>query len=133
MSVKAGERYFLPFFIPQTELLAGTAIEIPVPMDGVIEAVRTSVQVAVTTGGTLTLKSGDALGTTIGSGSLVTTIANSSAKGARQHLVDVNGSGKPDRKVTAGDRLAIVPASFASAGAIYGLVTVRTISLAPAL
>lgn len=132
MSIKAGNREFIYFAINQTDLLAGTAIEIPVPIDCVVEAVRSIVQVAVTTGGTLTLKKTvtTALDTTV-SAALTTTIANGALKGAQQHLVDLTGLST--LKFSAGDRLAILPASFATAGAVIGMVTLRSISLAPAL
>ncbi|MDG4856433.1 hypothetical protein [Mesorhizobium sp. WSM4982] len=132
MSLKAGSKRFLDFIINQTDLLAGTAIEIIVPEDCVVEAVRTSVQVAVTTGGTLTLKKtvSTALDTVV-SAALTQTIANSATKGTQQLTTDLTGLST--LKLSAGDRLAIVPASFATAGAIIGTVCVRSVSLAPAL
>ncbi|RWI46828.1 MAG: hypothetical protein EOQ93_29310 [Mesorhizobium sp.] len=132
MSLKAGSRRFLDFIINQTDLLAGTAIEIIVPEDCVVEAVRTSVQVAVTTGGTLTLKKtvSTALDTVV-SAALTQTIANSATKGTQQVTSDLTGLST--LKLSAGDRLAIVPASFATAGAIIGTVAVRSVSVAPAL
>lgn len=130
MSIKAGSRRYLDFLINQTDLLAGTAIEIIVPEDCVVEAVRSTVQVAVTTGGTLTLKTGAALATVV-SAALTQTIANSAAKGTQQLTSDLTALAT--LKLSAGDRLAIVPASFATAGAIIGTVVVRSISVAPAL
>lgn len=132
MSLKAGSRRYLDFYIPQADLLAPNAIELVIPEDGVIEAVRSVVQTAITTGGTLTVKKTvtTALDTTV-SAALTTTIANGALKGAQQHLVDLTGLST--LKFSAGDRLAILPASFATAGAVIGMVTLRSISLAPAL
>lgn len=132
MSLKAGNRRALDFIINQTDLLAGTPIEIIVWEDCVVEAVRTSVQAAVTTGGTLTLKKtvSTALDTVV-SAALTQTIANSAAKGAQQVTSDLTALGT--LKLSAGDRLAIVPASFATAGAVIGTVVTRSISVAPAL
>jgi hypothetical protein len=132
MSLKAGSKRFLDFIIGQTDLLAGTAIEIIVPEDCVVEAVRTTIQTAVTTGGTLTLKKTvtTALDTVV-SAALTQTIANSATKGTQQLTTDLTGLST--LKLNAGDRLAIVPASFATAGAVIGTVVVRSISLAPAL
>lgn len=130
MSLKAGSRRYLDFIIGQTDLLAGTAIEIIVPEDCVVEAVRSAVQAAVTTGGTLTLKTGAALATVV-SAALTQTIANAATKGTQQTTSDLTALAT--LKLSAGDRLAIVPASFATAGAVIGTVVVRSVSLAPAL
>lgn len=132
MSLKAGSKRFLDFIINQTDLLAGTAIEIIVPEDCVVEAVRTTVQAAVTTGGTLTLKKTvtTALDTVV-SAALTQTIANSATKGTQQVTSDLTALAT--LKLSAGDRLAIVPASFATAGAVIGTVVVRSVSLASAL
>lgn len=132
MSLKAGNRRYLDFIINQVDLLAGTAVEIIVPEDSVVEAIRSSVQAAVTTGGTLTLKKTvtTALDTTV-SAALTQTIANAATKGTQQLTTDLTALAT--LKLVAGDRLAIVPASFATAGAIIGTVVVRSISLAPAL
>lgn len=130
MSLKAGSKHYLDFIIGQTDLLAGTAIEIIVPEDCVVEAVRSSVQAAVTTGGTLTLKTGASLATVV-SAALTQTIANSATKGTQQITSDLTALAT--LKLSAGDRLVIVPASFATAGAVIGTVVVRSVSLAPAL
>jgi pyridoxal/pyridoxine/pyridoxamine kinase len=132
MSLKAGSRRYLDFYIPQADLLAPNAIELVIPEDGVIEAVRSVVQTAITTGGTLTLKKTvtTALDTVV-SAALTQTIANSATKGTQQLTTDLTGLAT--LKVSAGDRVAIVPAGFATAGAMYGMVTLRSLSLAPAL
>jgi hypothetical protein len=133
MSVKAGERYYLPVFINQVDLLAGNAVEILVPQDLVVEGFRTTIQKAITTGGTLTIKKTvtTALDTQVGANALQQTIANSATKGTQQLTTQIDGDAS--LKLTAGQRVAVVPASFATAGEIIGHLICRTISLAPAL
>lgn len=52
--LSTGFKAFLPFVIPQTELLAGTKIDMVAPFDGYIEEMQTVIQAAVTTGGAIT-------------------------------------------------------------------------------
>lgn len=133
MSVKAGERYYLPVFINQVDLLAGNAIEVIVPQDLVVEAIRTTIQKTITTGGTLTLKKTvtTALDTQVGANALQQTIANGATKGTQQLTSQIDADAT--LKLTAGQRLALIPASFATAGEIIAYIVCRTISLAPAL
>lgn len=130
MSKSAGKLVFYPVSIPSTELLAGTAMEFVAPMDGVIEELVSTVQTAVTTGGTLAVNTGDALATTVLG--LTQTIADAAAKGARQTTESTEGSST--RVVTKGTRCAITPsAGFATAGAVECLVVFRSIDLSPSL
>lgn len=130
MSKSAGKLTYLPFTIPQTELLAPTVIELVAPEAGYIEALITTVQTAVTTGGTITVKSGDALATTV-AGS-VQTIGDAATKGTRQTTTTTSGSST--REVAEGARIGIEPsAAFATAGAIAGVLVIRSIDLSPSL
>lgn len=101
----------LPFYFTQVDLLAGNPQPIVAPFAGTITNVGTQVSVAVTTGGTIVVKDG----TTAATGT--TTIANSAAVLAQQTVaVTANNT------VAKGDALTVVPASFASAGALGGYV-----------
>ncbi len=121
--VETGEPFYeprkvrIPFFINQTDLLAPTPAELISPVTGAITKIDTTVQVAITTGGTITAKAG----TTTVAG-LSVAIANAATKGTI-------GSGAP----TSGDatatvaidsRIQVVPAGFASAGAVSGFVEI---------
>jgi hypothetical protein len=130
MSKSAGKLTYLQFRIPSVELLAGTVIELVAPEAGFIEKLITTVQTAVTTGGTVTVKTGDALATTV-AGS-VQTIADAATKGTRQTTTTTSGSST--REVAAGARIGIEPsAGFATAGEMAGIVVIRSIDLSPSL
>ncbi len=123
MSNSFGGTVRLQFSINQVDLLAGTAKELIAPEDGFIAGLDTSVQIAVTTGGTVNVKTGDALGVTVGG--IVQTIANSATKGTRQSTKSIKGD--DSRAVKKGDRIAIQAASFATAGALEGVLTIQSI------
>lgn len=108
----------LPFVIPQTELLAGTPIEVVSPVDGAIVGMTAIVQTAVTTGGPITA----AVGVTAVDG-LSCVIADAATKGTV--VSDTPTAGHASTAVTAGGRIQIVPdASFAAAGAVNGFVEI---------
>jgi hypothetical protein len=121
MSLKMGQDVIVPFSIPQTQLLAGTPIDVVAPVDGYLKEAYTIVDTAVTTGGQITFKVGT---TTVAGMSL--TVADAAAKG------DVDGpavptSGSSTRAVSKGDRLQIIPAAaFDTAGALNGHLVINT-------
>ena len=121
MSLIMGTTHFLPFFINQTDLLAGTAFEIVAPVDGFITEITGIVQTAVGTGGAVTVK----IGTTDVAG-LSLTVADAATKGT---VVSDTPSAGPasGRAVSKGDRIQIVPAAeFATSGALNGHLSINT-------
>lgn len=121
------ERIF--FQIAQADLIANNTIDLIAPIDGYLTAFRTTVDKAVTTGGTLTPKTGVALATTVAG--MVQTIANAATKGTIQTTEATAKSAT--KKVSAGDRIAIVPAGFATAGGINGFISIHDANEDPAL
>ncbi len=108
----------VPFFINQTDLLAGTSQYVVSPVAGRIAGVTTVVQTAVTTGGTITVELG---GVAVDGLSVV--VANSSAAGDIDS--DTATSGHASTAVAAGAAIEIVPsAAFDTAGAINGFVEI---------
>lgn len=103
----ASKFYSVDVQITQTDLLAPTSQEVVIPFDGFITGLDTIVQAAITTGGTikLQLNTVDITGATV-------THANADAKGVRKSAAFTKIA------VSKGDRLTIVPASFATAGAV---------------
>lgn len=120
MALITGRTDYLRFAINQTDLLAGTAHEIVAPYDGHIEEIAGIVQVAVTTGGTLAVSIN---GTTVVG--LTLTVANGATKGSVP-AADTPTVPSATRSFRKGDRIAITPASFASAGAVSGHLTIRS-------
>lgn len=120
MSLEMGHRVRLQFTIPQTELLAGTAIELVAPTAGFVNEVGVIVQTAVTTGGTVTAKVGT---TTVAGISVV--VANGATKGSVP-AASTATAGDLTRVVSKGQRIQVVPASFATAGALAGYVEIST-------
>jgi hypothetical protein len=120
MSLQMGNKFVLPFFINETDLLAGTVQDIAAPVDGFVEEITTVVQKAVTTGGVIKASVGatDVVGASI-------TVADAAAKGTVQTAL----STKPNasRTVAKGDAIKITPsAAFATAGAVNGHVIINT-------
>lgn len=110
----------LGFAIAQTDLVANNGHEIVSPVDGYISELRTIVQDAVTTGGTVSVKTGTALATTVAG--LSVAVANGAAKGVRAQGVPTAKS--TTRKVSKGDRIQIATAGFATAGSIRGYLKI---------
>lgn len=130
MSLKAGTTRIIPFNIGATELAAGTVQDLIAPEAGIIEQLVTTVQTAIVTGGVLTVKTGDALATTVGG--LAQTIADSATKGTRQTTNATAGSST--REVAAGARIGIEPsAAFNGGGAMSGHLVLRSSNISPAL
>lgn len=120
MALRMGERIYLPFDIPATELAAGTSIELVSPVAGVIHKLFTIVQTAIVTGGNITAK----VGTTDIAG-LTITVADSATKGTVQS--DTPTEPSATRVVAEGSRIQIVPASaFNGGGAVSGVLVIET-------
>lgn len=120
MTLFMGDNIYVPFSIPQTELLAGTVIEAVSPVDGYINEALVAVQTAVTVGGVLTFKAG-----TTDVDGLTVTVASAAAKGTT--YTDKATDKHPSRKVTKGQRIQIIPsAAFDTAGALNGLLRINT-------
>lgn len=118
MSLKMGNSVVVPFDINQTDLLAGTALEMVAPIDGFIEGFYTTVQVAVTTGGVVKLQKGASPADVAGAS---LSVADAAPKGTIQSATATKGS--TTRAVSKGDRVLVVPAAeFATAGALNGFV-----------
>jgi len=117
-AISGGGSVILPFFINQTDLLAGTSAELVSPVAGRIVRVSTVVQVAVTTGGPITA----AVGATAVNG-LSVVIADGAAKGSV--VSDTPTAGHASTLVNPGDRIQVIPdAAFNTAGAVSGFVEI---------
>jgi hypothetical protein len=111
-------RIYLPYFINETDTLAGTSAELVSPVAGAISNHQVIVQKAITTGGDVTVN----VGATPVVG-LTNTIADAAAKGAV--VTDQPTIGDATTIVAVGSRIQIVPAAaFATAGAISGLLEI---------
>lgn len=117
-TLQVGGRTILPFIINQTDLLAGTSVELVSPVDGFLDGINGSVQVAVTTGGTLQL-----VNITTNVAGAVANVANGAAKGTAFSATAT--SQDATRPIKKGDRIQVKPTSFATAGAVNGYVTIQ--------
>lgn len=122
----AGDKRHIAFNINTTDVAANTAQYLHCPFDGYILEILTAVQAVVTTGGTIKVQTAtaanlsdlkDVTGATV-------TVANGAVAGIRA-TGKATGT-QANIKVSKGDLIKIVPASFATAGAISGLVTINT-------
>lgn len=115
-----GDSVFIPFSIDATDLSAGTSRELIAPIGGIIKAIYSTVQVAISTGGVLTVQVGttDVVGASI-------TVANSATKGTVQSASSTSPS--TTRTVAKGDRVQVTPsAAFNGGGAINGFIEFAT-------
>lgn len=119
MALKMGVKHFIEYDINQTDLLAPTAHFFIAPVDGHVTSHQNVVQVGVTTGGTLALvnvtKSNAAMT------GCTTTVANGATAGTK---VTATPGLVAAVEVSAGDVLKVTPASFATAGAVRGLIEI---------
>lgn len=111
---------YLPFFINQTDLLAGTSQWIPAPEAGQIVKAATVAQLAVTTGGNITVELG---GTAVVG--LTVVVADAAAAGdvdsdTPTDLAGATGAVTKEQAVE-----VVVDAAFDTAGALNGYVTLR--------
>lgn len=112
-------KVFLPWVIGATELSAGTPTELISPIAGRITLLRSTVQVAISTGGVLTVE----VNTTAVDG-LSITVANSATVGTRQS--DAPTAAHATAIVAAGDRIEIIPsAAFDGGGALAGILEIE--------
>jgi hypothetical protein len=120
MPIQIGTPEVIPFQVPQADLIANVTQDFVCPFDGTLEGLRTIVQTAVTTGGTVGLQvNGNAVNMVAGN-----TIANAAAKGTRSFFR--TGIANPDRRVVAkGDRISVTFSGFATAGAITGTIVIQ--------
>ena len=107
----AAQKVRQPFYFNQVDLLAGNPQPMCAPFAGTMTNIYTQVSVAITTGGTIVVKDN----TTAATGT--TTIANSAAALAQQTVALT-----ANNVVAKGDPITVVPASFATAGALGGWV-----------
>ena len=128
MSMVQGGSVKLDFNILAADLSTGGAtgsFDLIAPQDGYLDAIYTTVQVAIVTGGVLAVKTGDALAVTVTG--LNITIANSAAKGTRQSKVFTPSNAPTNRKVLKGDRISIdVDTAFNGGGAIAGYLVLAS-------
>lgn len=120
MAIKLGTTHTIHFTIIEADLIGNLGYELNCPVDGYIREIGGIIQKAVTTGGTVTVKTGAALATTVLG--LGFTVADAATKGTR--YVDVATAGSTTRVVAKGDRIAITTASFATAGGLHGYLTI---------
>lgn len=117
----------LPWFGNATDLSAGTAQQIVSPVAGIIDKIRTMVQVAIVTGGNVTMTNA-----TVAVNGLSVAIANSATVGTAQ--TDDPTDGHATTIVAKGARLEVVlDAAFNGGGAISGFVDIKTTGLDGAL
>jgi hypothetical protein len=110
----------IPFEINATDLSAGTAKQIPSPVAGRITKLVTDVQVAIVTGGAVTVNIGatpvDGLSITVADAAPVGTIQSDAPTAAHASAV-----------VAVGSAISIVPAAaFNGGGALVGYLEIET-------
>lgn len=110
------------WFLNTTDLAANTDQELVCPCDGYIKEIRAIVQAAVTTGGTIQVKTGAALATTVAGA--VITVGDAATKGTT--YVATATAGSATRKVSKGDRIGLDLTSFATAGALQGSLIIES-------
>lgn len=113
-------RFYISGQINQTDLLAPTVQDIVCPVNGFIASLRTTVQVAITTGGTIVPKVN-----TVAVTGMTITIANADAKGTRKSTTPTTARSSTT-VVAAGDAISLTPASFATAGAVNWTLEIET-------
>lgn len=116
-----GQRFRTQVGIPNADLIAPVSGEQVSPDAGFCTELTVVVQVTIATGGTLTVL--NAAGVAIPG--LVVTVPNGAAKGTVFTAVATKGA--LARAVLRNDRLQVVPAGFAGAGAVKTDLTVYTL------
>jgi hypothetical protein len=118
------------FIINATDLAANKAFEMICQTDGWVSELGVVPQVAIVTGGTVSVKTGPALATTIANLSAV--VPNAAAIGAKVVTALTPAQrGDVTTKVSKGDRLSINLASFAGGGALNGYLLIREADTSP--
>lgn len=124
MSIQVGlPDTILDVQMDQATLIANTGFELVAPVDGFIKELRTAVQAAVTTGGTITV-----FINTVQVPGLSIVVANAATKGTR--AVGTPTAKTALRKVVKGDRIEIRTASFATAGALFAALNIEAANVA---
>jgi hypothetical protein len=130
MTLKAGNPgEHIQFFVNTTDLAANKAQELIAPCDGWIGAIRTNVQATITTGGTVTVKTGPALAVTVAN--LSHAISVLTVGDVKQTVLTDRQRGDATCYVTKGTRISIQLASFATAGAFNGYLSIATADTSP--
>lgn len=130
MTLKAGNpNEHIQFFVNATDLAANKAQELIAPVDGWIGALRSTVQAAITTGGTVTVKTGPALGNTVAN--LSHAISVLTVGDVKQTVLTDKQRGDATTKVAKGDRISIQLTGFATAGAFNGYLSIATADTSP--
>jgi hypothetical protein len=117
--VDTGDIY-VPFFANQTDLLAGTSQWIPSPEAGQIVKAACVTQVAVTTGGNITVELA-----TVAVVGLTVVVADAAAVGDVDSDVPTDLAGATGAVAKEQVIEVVLDAAFATAGAVNGYVTVR--------
>lgn len=117
--VDTGDIY-VPFFANQTDLLAGTSQWVPSPEAGQIIKAACVTQVAVTTGGNVTVELA-----TVAVVGLTVVVADAAAVGDVDSDVPTSLTGATGAVAKEQVIEVVLDAAFATAGAINGYVTVR--------
>lgn len=127
MGLKTGGQAFLPVRLAATELAAGTPFEIVAPCDGYLDRLALIVQVAIVTGGAVTVEIN-----TVAVTGLSITVADGATKGTR--YADDATQSTTTRRVLKGDRITVTPAAaFNGGGALDGFITLNEADVSPAL
>ncbi len=130
MGLQTGHKTILPFIFDQIDLLAGTSFEIVAPHAGYLTEIDAICQLAITTGGAITVLTGSAGAVTVLG--LSVTFADADAKGTRKN--DLATVGSSTRYVAKGERIQVVPAAaFATAGRVNGFLHLSDADVSPAL
>lgn len=128
MSVRGGIDFTISKEYPATELAAGTPIDFTAPNDGFVVGLRTIVQTAIVTGGTLGLK----IDTTDVPGLTAVAVADAATKGTVGYAAASKGA--DGRKVTKGQRIQLIAsAAFNGGGALGFTVEFNSMQPNPAL
>ena len=130
---RGGQDYRFDFVIPQADLIANNALDLICPYDGWICGLTLAVNKAITTGGTVNVRTSNgnpfvagaaaALTNTVQGGQI--TVASGAVKGTAYSSNPTDGD-VVTTKVAKGDRIQIVTAGFASAGEIAGHLRINS-------
>lgn len=114
----------VPFFFSATALAAHTGQSFTMPCDGYIAGLQTDITEVITTGGTV----GVSIESTAVTG-MVVTVANSAAAGKQLSAVPTTQQASYTI-AKKGQQITVTAASFATAGALAGVVTIQPADLA---
>lgn len=122
-TVTIGTLEHVDLLLGSVELLAGTAQKIASPVNGFVDSLEVTVQVAVTTGGVIAVQGGSD-GVTAVTGATVT-VANAAVAGTQYNATVAKG--EATAKVTKGQLITLsVDAAFATAGEVNVSIRFRS-------